>query len=192
MHFFNLTRHGLKRFHGVECGSGSCWRPHDRRSFPGRHRALSSFHQPFQQQGPVAGCGKSVGMGILAVRDKSMAVGCHLAGTVAVQIEHAADRHIDSNPLPEPFENLAFDVQQRLGDHGPVQHQTNTIDSARFFAAENGGQFGPKAIDDPIFNESVRDYSLFTEDQIWAGSRVTLHYGLRYDYTSLPQPDMHR
>jgi hypothetical protein len=40
----------------------------------------------------------------------------------------------------------------------------------------------------PIFDESIRDYSLFAEDQFRTGSRVTLHYGLRYDYTALPQP----
>jgi hypothetical protein len=40
----------------------------------------------------------------------------------------------------------------------------------------------------PIFDESTRDYSLFGEDQFRLSSRVTLHYGLRYEYTSLPQP----
>ena len=32
------------------------------------------------------------------------------------------------------------------------------------------------------------DYGFFTEDQFRVNSRVTLHYGLRYEYTSLPQP----
>jgi hypothetical protein len=40
----------------------------------------------------------------------------------------------------------------------------------------------------PIFDETVRDYSLFTEDQLRVNSHVTLHYGLRYEYSTLPQP----
>jgi hypothetical protein len=40
----------------------------------------------------------------------------------------------------------------------------------------------------PIFDETVRDYSLFTEDQLRVNSRVTLHYGLRYEHSALPQP----
>jgi hypothetical protein len=40
----------------------------------------------------------------------------------------------------------------------------------------------------PIFDQTVRDYSLFTEDQYRVSSRVTLHYGLRYEYTGLPEP----
>jgi hypothetical protein len=40
----------------------------------------------------------------------------------------------------------------------------------------------------PIFDETVRDYSLFTEDQFRVNSRVTLHYGLRYEHSALPQP----
>ncbi|MCX6626098.1 MAG: TonB-dependent receptor, partial [Candidatus Solibacter sp.] len=39
-----------------------------------------------------------------------------------------------------------------------------------------------------VFDQSIRDYSLFTEDQFRVSSRVTLHYGLRYEYASLPQP----
>ena len=40
----------------------------------------------------------------------------------------------------------------------------------------------------PVFDETVRDYSLFTEDQFRVNSRLTLHYGLRYEYSALPQP----
>jgi len=40
----------------------------------------------------------------------------------------------------------------------------------------------------PIFDETVRDYSLFAEDQYRVSAHVTLHYGLRYEYSALPQP----
>src|ERR1035441_9729582 len=40
----------------------------------------------------------------------------------------------------------------------------------------------------PIFDQTVRDYSLFTEDQFRVNSHLTLHYGLRYEYSALPQP----
>ena len=38
------------------------------------------------------------------------------------------------------------------------------------------------------YDEAVRDYSLFAEDQLRLSSRLTFHYGLRYEYTALPQP----
>ncbi|HJZ98895.1 MAG TPA: carboxypeptidase regulatory-like domain-containing protein [Candidatus Solibacter sp.] len=40
----------------------------------------------------------------------------------------------------------------------------------------------------PIFDESVSDFSFFTEDQFRLSTKVTLHYGLRYEYTALPEP----
>ncbi len=40
----------------------------------------------------------------------------------------------------------------------------------------------------PVFDETVRDYSLFAEDQFRINSRVNIHYGLRYEYSQLPQP----
>jgi hypothetical protein len=39
-----------------------------------------------------------------------------------------------------------------------------------------------------VFDETVRDFSLFTEDQFRVSSRLTVHYGLRYEYAALPQP----
>ena len=40
----------------------------------------------------------------------------------------------------------------------------------------------------PIFDESLRDYSMFFEDEFRLSARLTVHAGLRYEYTSLPQP----
>ncbi len=42
----------------------------------------------------------------------------------------------------------------------------------------------------PVFDQTVRDYSLFTEDQFRVNSRLTVHYGLRYEYSTLPQPKL--
>ncbi|PWU12041.1 MAG: hypothetical protein C5B51_01475 [Terriglobia bacterium] len=39
-----------------------------------------------------------------------------------------------------------------------------------------------------IFDESIQDYHFFAEDQFRWGSSLALHYGLRYEYSALPQP----
>ncbi|HXA49054.1 MAG TPA: TonB-dependent receptor [Candidatus Acidoferrum sp.] len=40
----------------------------------------------------------------------------------------------------------------------------------------------------PVFDASVRDYSAFAEDQFRIRPHITLQYGVRYEYTDLPQP----
>jgi hypothetical protein len=39
-----------------------------------------------------------------------------------------------------------------------------------------------------IFDETLRDYHAFAEDQFRVNAAVTLHYGLRYEYSAVPQP----
>lgn len=39
-----------------------------------------------------------------------------------------------------------------------------------------------------LYDETIRDYDFFAEDQFRFNSNVTLNYGLRYEYASLPQP----
>jgi hypothetical protein len=41
---------------------------------------------------------------------------------------------------------------------------------------------------DETYDDRIRDYNFFAEDQFRAGSRLTLTYGLRYEYAALPQP----
>jgi hypothetical protein len=63
---------------------------------------------------------------------------------------------------------------------------------ARDFSGNSSGarnwQTYSQRFGNPVFDETVRDYSLFSEDQFRVNSRLTLHYGLRYEYSALPEP----
>jgi hypothetical protein len=81
-----------------------------------------------------------------------------------------------------------------------LQNQGGTYTYADFtsFARDFSGNFTgarnwqtyTQRVGNPVFDETVRDYSLFAEDQYRVNSRLTMHYGLRYEYSSLPQPKL--
>jgi Carboxypeptidase regulatory-like domain len=75
--------------------------------------------------------------------------------------------------------------------NGSYEYATFT-DFARDFTGNTRGDRNwltySQRFGNPIFDQTVRDYSLFAEDQYRLSSHITLHYGLRYEYSALPQP----
>ena len=82
-------------------------------------------------------------------------------------------------------------VQYLRNRHGTYEY-ADFISFAQDFSGNTTGarrwQSYSQRFGDEKFDQAIRDYSLFTEDQFRTGSRVTLHYGLRYEYAALPQP----
>ena len=111
-------------------------------------------------------------------------------------------------PLPgcrQPYAGLRtayLEVRLRLFEHGrfrplPAQSERNLrvrgfhvvrLDFSGNTTGARRWQTYSQRFGNPVFDETVRDYGLFAEDQFRVNSRVTLHYGLRYEYSALPQP----
>ena len=45
-----------------------------------------------------------------------------------------------------------------------------------------------QAFGNPVLSFTTRDYSAYIQDQFRATSKLTLNFGIRYEYTDLPQP----
>jgi hypothetical protein len=89
------------------------------------------------------------------------------------------------------FLNTEDFVHYRRNQNGTYEYADFTSFAKDFSANTTGARSWAtysQRFGNPVFDETVRDYSLFTEDQFRVNSRLTLHYGLRYEYSALPQP----
>ena len=84
------------------------------------------------------------------------------------------------------------DYVRYLRNRNATYEYGSFTDFARDFSGNIAGERNwltySQRFGNPIFDESVTDLSFFTEDQFRLSTHVTLHYGLRYEYTALPEP----
>ena len=59
--------------------------------------------------------------------------------------------------------------------------------SGNISGAKNWQSFS-QAFGNPMVNAAIRDYAIYAQDQFLLTPKLTLNYGLRYEYSRLPQP----
>lgn len=80
---------------------------------------------------------------------------------------------------------------QLLNGRGTYTYPTLTAFAQDFSANADGGkrwQSFTQAFGNPLSTVWVRDYNFFVQDQFRASQRLTLNYGLRYEFSQFTQP----
>jgi hypothetical protein len=79
-------------------------------------------------------------------------------------------------------------LRNRYGSYEYADFTSFARDFSGNTAGERRWQTFSQRFGNEIYDETVRDYNWFADDQFRIHSRVTLNYGMRYEYASLPQP----
>jgi hypothetical protein len=75
--------------------------------------------------------------------------------------------------------------------YGAYTYQTVTQFALDFSGNTAGGknwQSYSQAFGNPVVNATIRDYAFYAQDQFLVTPKLTVNYGLRYEYAQLPQP----
>ena len=75
--------------------------------------------------------------------------------------------------------------------YGAYTYQTVTQFALDFSGNATNGrnwQTYSQAFGNPVVNATIRDYALYAQDQFLVTPKLTVNYGLRYEYAQLPQP----
>lgn len=75
--------------------------------------------------------------------------------------------------------------------YGSYTYQTVTQfaeDYSGNTAGAKNWQSYSQAFGNPVVNATIRDYGFYVQDQFLVTPKLTVNYGLRYDYAQLPQP----
>ena len=75
--------------------------------------------------------------------------------------------------------------------YGAYTYQTVTqfaLDFSGNTAGAKNWQSFSQAFGNPVVDATIRDYGFYAEDQYLVTPKITLNYGVRYEYAQLPQP----
>ncbi len=75
--------------------------------------------------------------------------------------------------------------------HGTYTYQTVTAFALDFPADTTGQkhwQSYTQTFGNPIVDATINDYGFYAQDQFLVTPKLTVNYGVRYDYAQLPQP----
>ncbi len=82
-------------------------------------------------------------------------------------------------------------VDQLYNRYGTYSYSTLTDFAQDFSANPLGGKHWnsfSQAFGNPVLDLTTRDFSAYIQDQFRATSKLTLNFGVRYEYSQLPQP----
>ncbi|HUI56681.1 MAG TPA: carboxypeptidase regulatory-like domain-containing protein [Bryobacteraceae bacterium] len=85
-------------------------------------------------------------------------------------------------------EDYSYFIQNRNGSYSYSTVNAFALDySGNTSGAKDWNSYS-QAFGDPTVDRSIRDYGMYVQDQWRALPKLTVNYGLRYEFASLPQP----
>ena len=130
---------------------------HIKEGVPKRCEALAAQQDPVEEPRRADRGRMRIGMRIFAIGNQGIAVLGHFGRAIRMQVEHASQGEIlGAGQVADAAQQLSFDVDDRLADHGPMQDEKDAIDAA--FQLGPGGRFEffPKLFDHAVCDGRAR------------------------------------